>query len=43
MTSLIFEYCAIALMISFTAVVATGSLGLVLGIICVILGKDKDN
>lgn len=43
MTSLVFEYCAIALMISFTAVVATGSLGLVLGIICVILGKDKDN
>lgn len=43
MSSLVFEYCALAMAVSLTAVVVAGSFCLVLGILSVIFGKDADN
>jgi len=39
----IFELCALIIAVSFTSVFAAGSAAIVLGIIVVIFGKDKDN
>ena len=39
---MILEYCAIAIALSVTSVVVTGAVAMVLGIVCVILGKDSD-
>jgi hypothetical protein len=42
MTSIILQYCTIAIAVSFASVISVGSFALILGIFCVILGKDKD-
>jgi hypothetical protein len=39
---MVFEYCAMAIAISVASVTVVGSLAVILGIISVILGKDKD-
>lgn len=38
----VLQYCVLTIAVSFTAVIATGAFALVLGIFCVILGKDKE-
>lgn len=38
----VLEFCAIAIAVSFTSVFVVGSVAIVLGILCVILGKDVD-
>jgi len=42
MVAQILETCVVILMVSFTSVVAVGSLCLVSGMIMVLLGKDVD-
>lgn len=43
MSSQILEFCFLTLAVSFTAVFAVGSAAIVLGILMVVFGKDKDN
>lgn len=38
----VFETCAVAIVVSFTAVIVATSVALVLGIVSVILGRDHD-
>jgi hypothetical protein len=39
---MILEYCAIAIALSITSVIVTGSVAIIIGIACVITGKDSD-
>ena len=43
MSAVMFEFCAVAIMVSFTSVAVVGSLAFVLGFLSVIFGTDKDN
>lgn len=38
----VFQICTTVILVSFTSVIATGSLLLVCGMICVLFGKDVD-
>lgn len=42
MTPQILEVCAIIIAVSFTSVIAVGSICFVSGMIMVLMGKDKD-
>lgn len=43
MVNNVLEICSVAIVISFTTVMVVGSAAIVLGILSVVFGKDKDN